>query len=137
MVASVGVPVAGDDEKRVLFPVGQEGRARRVAFVDQRNPVVHDRTARIDGEADFISGFFGDFDRTETEIPAGPDNPDRLFPEVFLDFIDRALKLAVEELVGRRVAHRDIMNNAMRLVVDVAFLLYLLVLDPDFKNNRF
>ena len=42
-----------------------------------------------------------------------------------------ALKLAVEELVGRRVAHRDIMNNAMRLMVDVAFLFYLLVLGPE------
>ena len=74
VLAHVRIPVARQDHQRITdAALGHIAGAHRVGRVAQRHPVVHQGSARVDGETQPVAGFARDFDCALGETAARPD----------------------------------------------------------------
>lgn len=115
-------PVAGDDHARVVHVAfGDVGGAGGVSLVGEGNPVVHDGSARVDGEAEAVAVFAGNLHRADAKTAAGPDDGDGSLVEVLLEIGDGFFEFSADKFVGGGVGHVDVVDVAVRLVIHPAF----------------
>src|SRR5689334_18677926 len=122
MSAHVGIPVTRQSHERVSGWAFRKIRwTPGIFLIGLRNPIVHNGAAWVDRKAQLITKLARKLDRSRTKAAAGPDDGNRRFIEIFLYISHGTLQFTCEEFIRRIVVHVDIVDEAMRLIIDPAF----------------